>query len=134
MAEINITSRPPFLKGKYKSYLLWSGLLFMYLYWVMLPEVLFVNGSGKTVDHINISIPGDDKVWRNIEHGKSKGFRYQPVRETGSYNVAITLSDGSLIRGTYNVIVPWDLGHKAIFELSPDLQLRADFNYSMFAY
>jgi len=133
MTKINTTSKPRFFKGKYKSYLLWTGLIFVYLYWVLLPEVLFVNGSGMTVDHINITIPGDDKVWRNIEHGKSKGFRYQPVRETGSYQVSLTLSDGSLIRGTYNVIVPWDLGHKAIFELSPDLQLRADFNYSFFA-
>jgi len=131
MAETEPTSGTPFLKGKYKSYLVWTALFFVYLYWALLPEVLFINGSGMTVDHIEITIPGDNKIWRNIEHSKSKGFRYQPLREAGSYQVSIVLSDGSLIRGTYNVITAWDLGHKAIFELSPDLQLRADFDYSI---
>jgi len=131
MAEKDSIFRARFLKGKYKSYLIWGGLIFIYLYWVMLPEVLFINGSGITVDHIEIKIPGDAKVWRNIEHGKSKGFRYQPQRERGSYQVSIVLSDGSVIRGSYKAITAWDLGHKAIFELSPDLQLRADFNYSI---
>jgi len=84
-----------------------------------------------TVDHVRIMIPGDNKVWRNIKHGKSKGFRYQPLTESGTYEVSIILSDGSRVRGKFGAITPWNLGHKAFFELSPDLQLRADFSYSI---
>jgi len=131
METTESTTRPPHFLRKHKAYLIWFGLIIVYLYWVLLPEVLFVNGSGVTVEHIKIVIPGDDKVWRNIAHGKSKGFRYQPLRQTGTYEVSIILNDGSLIRGKFNTITPWNLGHKAIFELSPDLQLRADFSYSI---
>jgi hypothetical protein len=117
---------------KYRPHLFWLILIGLFLYRGLLPEVLFVNGSGVTIDHIKITIPDDDKVWRNIAHGKSKTFRYQPPITSGRYELFITLSDGSLIRGNFKVITPWNFGHKAIFELSPDHKLRAEFNYSLF--
>jgi len=132
MTEIESTMRPPQFLRKYRAYLFWFMLICVYLYRVMLPEVIFINASGITVEQVTIAIPGDDKVWRNIEHGKSKAFRFQPAKVKGGYEVSIILSDGTLIRGKFNEITPWDFGHKAIFELSPDQSLKGDFSYSYF--
>lgn len=125
-------SLTPYWLKKYRVHFFWFLLISIYLYWTLLPEFIFVNGSGTTIQQLKINIPGDDKVWRNIAHGQSKTFRYQPARLSGQYEVAIMLDDGSLIRGNFKQITAWDFGHKAIFELSPDLNLRADFNYSLF--
>jgi hypothetical protein len=125
------TTKQSFLK-KYRVHFFWFLLISVYFYRTMLPEVVFVNASGITVEQVKITIPGDDKIWRNIEHSKSKAFRFQPARVAGQYEVSIILADGTLIHGKFAEISPWDFGHKAFFELSPDLTLRADFNYSLF--
>ena len=132
MTEIESTTRPPKFLRKYRAHLLWFLLISVYLYWILLPEVVFINASGTRVEQVKITIPGDDKIWRNIEHGKSKTFRFQPSRVAGEYEISIILADGTLIHGRFNEVTPWDLGHKAFFELSPDHNLRADFNYSLF--
>jgi len=131
MTETESTTRPPKFLRKYRAYLIWLLLIVVYLYWTLLPEIIFINGSNIRVEQVKIIIPGDDKVWRNIEHGASKAFRYQPSSKGGQYEVSIILSDGSLIRSNFNAITPWNLGHKAIIELSPDLTLRADYTYSL---
>ena len=132
MTEIESTTRPPKFLRKYRAYLAWFLVIVFYLYWMLLPEVSFVNGSGQTVEQVKIIIPGDDKIWRNIVHGSSKAFRYQPSSKAGEYEVSVILADGTLIRSNFNVIKPWNLGHKAIIELSPDLSLRSDYSYSLF--
>ena len=131
MTDTESTTRPPKFLRKYRAHLLWFLLISVYLYWTLLPEVIFVNGSGTTIEQLKIIIPTDDKIWRNIEHGSSKAFRYQPSSRSGQYKISIILSDGSLIRGNFDAITQWNLGHKAIIELSPDLNLRADFSLSL---
>jgi len=130
MTKSEVTS-PSFFK-KYRAHFFWFLLISVYLYRMMLPEVVFVNASGITVEQVKITIPGDDKIWRNIEHSKSKAFRFQPARVAGQYEVSIILADGTLIRGKFNEITPWDFGHKAFFELSPEQTLSANFDYSLF--
>ena len=132
MTDSTTLSKPHQWLRRYRAYFFWFLLLSIYLYWTLLPEFIFVNGSGTRVEQLKVTIPGDDKIWRNIEHGNSKAFRYQPARVQGQYEVAIILADGRLVRGNFKQIEPWDFGHKAIFELSPDLNLRADFSYSLF--
>ena len=117
---------------KYKMHMFWALLISVYLYVTMLPEVIFVNGSNYRVEQVTILIPGDDKVWRNIEHGGSKTFRYQPSAQGGEYHVTVILTDGTVIKSNFIGISSWNMGHKAFIELSPDLKLRADFSYSLF--
>ena len=62
------TAKPSLFK-KYKVHLIWTLLIGTYLYVTLLPEVMFINGSGLTIEQITITIPADDKVWRNIKHG-----------------------------------------------------------------
>jgi len=125
------TTKPNFIK-KYKVPLIWTLLIGTYLYVTLLPEVMFINGSGLTVEKIEIIIPGDDKVWRNIKHGESNRFRYQPSRRVGEYKVAIILDDGTLIKTNFKGIKSWNMGHKAFIELTPDMKLKADFTDSLF--
>ena len=94
----------PRLFKKYKVHLIWTLLIGTYLYVTLLPEVMFINGSGLTVEQITIIIPADDKVWRNIKHGESKGFRYQPSSRSGEYKVSIILDDGTLIKTKFKGI------------------------------
>jgi hypothetical protein len=122
----------PSLFKKYKVHLIWALLIATYLYVTLLPEVMFINGSGLTVEKVTIIIPADDKVWRNIKHGESKGFRYQPSRAGGEYKVSIILDDGTLIKTNFKGIESWNMGHKAFIELTPDMKLKADFTYSLF--
>lgn len=131
MTETESTTRPPAFLRKYRAHLIWFLIISSYLYWTLLPEVMFVNGSGMRIEQLRIIIPGDDKVWRNLEHGSSKTFRYLPSRKGGRYEVSIIMADGSLIRSYFNNITPWNIGHKAIIELTPDLNLQADFAYSL---
>ena len=128
--QLDITK--PSLFKKYKVHLIWTLLIATYLYVTLLPEVMFINGSGLTVEQITIIIPADDKVWRNIKHGESKGFRYQPSPESGEYKVSIILDDGTRIKTNFKGIESWNMGHKAFIELTPDMRLKADFTYSLF--
>ena len=132
MAESDSAKNSGQFLRKFRPHLFWLLLISLFLYVAVMPEVLFVNGSDITVDHIKIAVPADDKVWRNIEHGKSKAFRYHVSTMQGKYEVLISLADGSTVQGKFKAITPWNFGHKAIFELSPDLKLRADFSYSFF--
>ena len=124
-------AKPSFFK-KYKVHLIWTLLIATYLYVTLLPEVMFINGSGLTVEKVTIAIPGDDKVWRNIKHSESKSFRYQPSSDSGEYTVSIILDDGTLIKTNFKGIESWNMGHKAFIELTPDMKLKADFAYSLF--
>ena len=117
---------------KHKTKFLWVLLIGFYLFYNLLPEVLFVNGSGLQVDRVHIVMPRDDKSWYEVKHGASKSFRYLPEQSSGWYELELTLSDGTIVKGRFEGIEPWDLGHKAIFELLPDLSIRADFDYSLF--
>jgi len=119
---------------KYRSHLTWSLLILIYLYWSMLPEVVFINGSNITLEQVKITIPSDDKVWRHLKHGESKSFRYQISSEKGQYLVEIIQNDGSKIRSTFKGIEPWNFGHKLFIELLPDKTLRTDFSYSLFTH
>ena len=125
------TPKPSLFK-KYKVHMIWALLIGTYLYVTLLPEVMFINGSGLTVEQITITIPDDDKVWRNIKHGESKSFRYQPSTTEGEYVVSIILDDGSRIKTNFKGIEPWNMGHKAFIELTPDMKLKADFTSSLF--
>lgn len=116
---------------KYRVHLTWAMLLSIYLYWTLLPEVIFVNAAGITVEQVKIILPNDDKVWRNIIHGGSKNFRYQASSSAGQYRAEIILSDGAIIKGNFPGIKAWNFGHKAIIELSPDRSLRSDYSYSL---
>jgi hypothetical protein len=117
---------------KYKVHLIWTLLIGTYLYITLLPEVMFINGSGLTVEQVTITIPADDKVWRNIKHGESKGFRYQPSSKSGEYKVSIILEGGTRIKSNFKGIESWNMGHKAFIELTPDMRLKADYSYSLF--
>ena len=125
-------SKPSGFIKKHKIPLIWALLIGTYLYVTLLPEVMFVNDSGLTVEHVEIIIPSDDKVWRNIKHGESKSFRYQPSPDSGEYKVSIILDDGSRIKTNFKGIESWNMGHKAFIELTPDMKLKADFTYSLF--
>ena len=116
---------------KYRVHLTWAMLISVYLYWTLLPEVIFVNAAGITVEQVKIILPNEDKVWRNIKHSGSKNFRYQASSTSGDYKVEIILSDGSIIKSNFRGIKAWNFGHKAIIELSPDRSLRSDYSYSL---
>ena len=117
---------------KYKIYLLWFLLISAYLYRILLPEVVFVNASVMTVEQVKISIPNDDKIWRNIKHSESRAFRFQPAQVAGEYKVSIILNDGTIIKSSFANIKPWNFGQKVLFELLPDKTIRSDFEYSLF--
>ena len=74
---------------KYRVHLTWAMLISVYLYWTLLPEVIFVNAVGITVEQVKIILPNDDKIWRNIKHSESKSFRYQASNAAGEYKVVI---------------------------------------------
>jgi len=132
MTETSKLSTPIQFIKKYKVYILWFLLISVYLYRTLLPEVVFVNASGTRVEQVTISIPADEKIWRNIEHGKSKAFRFQPSRIDGMYKLSIILNDGTIIRSGFTNIKAWNFGQKVLFELLPDKTIRADFEYSLF--
>jgi len=116
----------------WKGPLFWALLIILYIYWHLIPEVTFVNGSGTRVEHIEISLVDDNKVYRHIEHGASKNFRYHPRSSGGSYEIKIIMLDGSIFKESINIIQPWNFGHKVVFELLPDSSLRVDRSYSVF--
>jgi len=120
------------LLKKNRAHLTWTLLILVYLYWTMLPEVVFINGSNNTIEQLKIVIPDDDKIWRNIKHGESKSFRYKISGQQGQYKIEIIQSDGSIIRSTIKGIQPWNFGHKLFIEFLPDKSLRTDFSYSFF--
>jgi len=120
------------LLKQYRAHLGWTLLILVYLYWTMLPEVVFINGSNVTIEQLKIVIPNDDKIWRNIQHGESKSFRYKISDQQGQYRVEIIQSDGSIIRSSIKGIEPWNFGHKLFIEFLPDKSLRTDFSYSFF--
>lgn len=118
---------------KYRAHLTWALLISVYLYWTLLPEVVFINGSGETIEQLKIVLPNADKIWRNIEHSNSKSFRYQASSQEGEYQIEIIKADGSRLRSTIKAIKPWNFGHKLFIEMSPDGTLRTDFSYSLFS-
>lgn len=112
--------------------MLWFLIISIYLYRTLLPEIVFINESGTRIEQIKIEVPDDVKIWRNIEHTKSKAFRYQPTGSGGEYKISVILADGTLVQNNFKGIEPWNLGHKVFIKLSADLTLSADYSYSLF--
>ena len=120
------------MKKHWKPILLWTALIALYGYWHLIPEVSLVNGTGMPIKHVEIVIPDDDKVYRNIMPGEHKSFRYHPRSKAGEYNIRIIMADDSILKETAAIIKPWNLGHKVIFELLPDGSIRVDLSYSVY--
>ena len=118
------------LLSKWKPILLWTLLIGLYSYWQLIPEVSIVNGTGQPIKHVEVVLPFDDKVYRNIKPGDNKSFRYHPAREAGSYNLRVILYDDKILKTEARYIEAWNFGHKIIFEILPDGTIRTDLSYS----
>lgn len=120
------------LLTKWKSILLWTSLIGLYSYWQLIPEVSIVNGTGYPIKHIEVVMPFDDKVYRNIKPGANKSFRYHPAREKGAYRLRVILYNDQILKTEARLIETWNFGHKVIFEILPDGTIRTDLTYSYF--
>jgi len=120
------------LVSKLKAPLAWAGLILLYAYWQLIPEVSLVNATGQSISHIEVKIIDDDKVYREIAHGENKTFRYHPSSHAGSYSIKVILADGTIVRERVPIIKSWNLGHKVLFEFLPDGAVRVDRSYSLF--
>ena len=117
---------------RWKTALIWVLLIGLYGYWQLIPEVSVVNGTGQPLKHVEISIPDDDKVYRNILPGGNKGFRYHPRSSAGEYKLRVFFNDDRIVKKQARIIKPWNFGHKVIFEVLPDGSIRIDRSYSFF--
>ena len=117
---------------KWRAPLAWAGLILLYGYWQLIPEVSLVNATGQIITHIEVKLLDDDKVYREIAPGANKTFRYHPSSTGGSYDIRVIMSDGSILKETVPIIKSWNLGHKVVFEFLPDGSVRVDLSYSLF--
>lgn len=120
------------IKKHWKPIIIWTLLIALYAYWQLIPEVSIINGTGQPLKHVEIVIPNDDKVYRNILPGDNKSFRYHPARADGVYQVRVILNDDRIIKQEARLIRAWNFGHKIIFEVLPDGSIRTDLSYSLF--
>ena len=120
------------IKKHWKPIVIWTSLIALYAYWQLIPEVSIVNGTGQPLKHVEVVIPTDDKVYRNIKPGDNKSFRYHPARANGSYKLRVILNDDRIIKQEARYIEAWNFGHKIIFEVLPDGTIRTDLSYSLF--
>ena len=118
------------LRKKWKPILLWTLLIGLYAYWQLIPEVSIVNGTGHPIKHIEIVLPMDDKVYRDIKPGANKSFRYHPAREDGVYRLRVILYNDQILKQEARLIEAWNFGHKVILEILPDGTIRTDLSYS----
>ena len=118
--------------SKWKGPLIWTALILLYAYWQLIPEVSLVNATGQTISHIEVKLLGDDKVYREINHGENKTFRYHPSSSDGAYELKVILQDGTILKENLPIIKSWNLGHKVLFEFLPDGSVRVDRSYSLF--
>lgn len=118
--------------SKWKVPLIWAGLILLYAYWQLIPEVSLVNATGQTISHIEVKLLDDDKVYREIKHGENKTFRYHPSSSAGKYELKVILEDGAILKESLPIIKSWNLGHKVLFEILPDGSIRVDRSYSLF--
>ena len=115
-----------------KPALIWTLLIGLYAYWYLIPEVSVVNGTGQPIKHVEIVIPNDDKVYRNILPGQAKSFRYHPRSEDGVYKLRVILQDDKILKKEARLAKAWNFGHKIIFEVLPNGSIRIDLSYSTF--
>jgi hypothetical protein len=120
------------MRKRWKPALVWTLLISLYAYWYLIPEVSIVNGTGQPLKHVEIYLPDDDKVYRNIAAGDNKSFRYHPRSEAGEYRLRVILHDDRILKKEARLIKPWNFGHKIIFEVLPDGSIRIDLSYSVF--
>ncbi len=120
------------IRKHWKPILIWTLLIALYSYWQLIPEVSLVNGTGHAIKHVEISLPTDDKVYRNIEPGANKSFRYHPARQDGVYRIRAILYNDQIVKTEARLIKSWNFGHKVIFEILPDGTIRTDLSYSYF--